>query len=110
MNAQSNMKWMTICIKSPTEKEYIINKIKNTSGLQYIAYCNTHQAIFLKYDKDIFFKPTNVIQELKNIDNKLHELIIEKVDADDENATMELLNTCDFNSIDGENIKKELQK
>jgi hypothetical protein len=110
VNAQSNMKWMNICIKSPTEKEYVINKIKNTNGLQYIAYCNTHQALFIKYDKDIFFKPTNVIQELKNTDTKLQELIIEKVDVDDEKATMELLNTCDFNSIDGENIKNELQK
>jgi hypothetical protein len=103
-------KWHFVALKSSNtdERNYVIEKIKNTSGLKYIAYCPTHQGIFFKYDASVFQSPSDVINFLKESDIKLNDLLLEKVYIDEKNI-IDLTNYCDFDIKNGELIKQELQ-
>lgn len=108
--AQSqNMKWMLLAIQNAGEKEYVISKIQSTPGLKYIAYCNTHQIIFLKYNTQTFSKARTVWEQLINSDEKLKSILIEKYNMDDEGSVKDLINYCDFEGREAENTKQELQ-
>ncbi|HPQ09029.1 MAG TPA: hypothetical protein PK995_07350 [Bacteroidia bacterium] len=103
-------KWHFVALKSSNieDRNYVIDKIKNTSGLKYIAYCPTHQGIFFKYDASVFLSPSDVINSLKESDTKLNDLLLEKVYIDEKNI-IDLTNYCDFDVKNGELIKQELQ-
>lgn len=108
--AQSqNMKWMLLAIQNAGEKEYVISKIQSTPGLKYIAYCNTHQIILLKYDTQIFNNGHVVLEQFINTDEKLKSILIEKYNMDDERSVKDLINYCDFEGREAENTKQELQ-
>ncbi len=103
------MKWAFIAIKSTEYKEYVISKIKINLNLKYIAYCNTHQGFFIKYNTSIYATPHSLIAELRNSDEKLKEILLEKTNMDNEDAVLNLIHHCDFDETNGTLIKQELQ-
>ena len=102
-------RWMFVGIKHLDYKEYIASVIQNTAGLHYIAYCPTHQGIFIKYDTDAYSAPEEVLNQLINTNPKMSDLLIPKSFTNDSDVK-ELVNYCDFDKPDAITIKQELQK
>lgn len=102
-------RWMFIGIKHLDYKEYIASVIQNTAGLQYIAYCPSHQGMFIKYNSKIYPTPDAVVSQLINTNPKMSELLIPKSFTNDSNVK-ELINYCNFDNSDAMTIKQELQR
>lgn len=110
LHAQPAMKWTFLAIKSPEYKEYVVSKLSTNPELKYIAYCETHQGIFLKYNSSIYTNPQNLFTELSNSDPKLSEILVPKSNIDDEAEVLNLMTHCDFDETNGTAIKEELNK
>ncbi|GIV28260.1 MAG: hypothetical protein KatS3mg027_2074 [Bacteroidia bacterium] len=108
IHAQTN-KWAFVAINSKENKSYVINKIQATEGLKYIAFCNSHQLVIFKYDNSIFQKPSDIYNLFVSTDDKLREILIEKVNMDDEASIKEIISYCDFDGAEADILKKEIE-
>lgn len=103
-----NEKWGLFAVKTEN-KDYLVTKLNAHNGVRYIAYCPNHQIILFKYKSDVYSNVNEIYTSLINNDEKLGNVIIQKTNADDENTIKELIHFCDFDTISGDLIKKELE-
>lgn len=107
-NAQTE-KWGIIAIKEDNKKELVVSQLKTMIGIRYIAYCPNHQLVVFKYNTDVYANVDAIYNTMTEQDNKMSDLLIQKTNASDENMVKEIINYCDFDKTNGEQIKQEIQ-